>query len=92
MTPNERVKSIREKTGLSQAKFAYKLGIPSGIINNIELNKGRVTPEVAKKIEETFNINLRWTLYGEETEIIKENQNVPIPESSRSKNDEVNQN
>ncbi len=61
----ERLKEIRQEFNLSQAKFAQELNLNTSVINSIELNRGRVTPEIAKKIEERFNVNLRWILFGE---------------------------
>lgn len=72
MDTKDRFLEIRKELGLSQAKFDNKLELPTGTSNSIDSGRGRVTPEIAKKIEEVFKINLRWLLFGEGEKYISE--------------------
>ncbi len=54
---NNGIKRLREKTGLSQEKFAEKIGFSAKGISNIERNKYQPTAETIDKICEVFNIH-----------------------------------
>ena len=66
MNPSEKIKLIREKLDLSQAKFGESIGVNQKKIADIEIGRQRVTPEIAKAVEDIYKINLRWLLFDEE--------------------------
>ena len=85
MNTNERLKQLREELELSQAKFAQKAGLAPTTLNNIELNRGRITPEIAKKIEDVFGVNLRWLLLDENPKFINKKNIEEIPDEDKLK-------
>lgn len=64
-TPNQRFKEIRTERRFSVTQFAKILGLTQPKVSDIEAGRQRVTPEIAKKIEDIFYINIRWLLFGE---------------------------
>lgn len=67
MNTSERLKFIREKTGLSQSKFADTLEVKASLINHIEGGRQEISVDLAKKMRDRFNINFEWILLGEST-------------------------
>lgn len=61
---NERIKNIRKKEGLSQQKFADKLGIARGNIAAYEVGKNAPSDAVISLICSKFNVNKEWILTG----------------------------
>lgn len=61
---NERIKDIRKKEGLSQQKFADKLGIARGNIAAYEVGKNAPSDAVISLICSKFNVNKDWILTG----------------------------
>ncbi len=61
---NERIKDIRKKEGLSQQKFADKLGIARGNIAAYEVGKNAPSDAVISLICSKFNVNKDWLLIG----------------------------
>lgn len=61
---NERIKNIRKKEGLSQQKFADKLGIARGNIAAYEVGKNAPSDAVISLICSKFNVNKEWLLTG----------------------------
>lgn len=61
---NERIKYIRKKEGLSQQKFADKLGIARGNIAAYEVGKNAPSDAVISLICSKFNVNKDWLLTG----------------------------
>ena len=61
---NERIKEIRKKEGLSQQKFADKLGIARGNIAAYEVGKNSPSDAVISLICSKFNVNKEWLLTG----------------------------
>lgn len=60
-----RLKFIREINGLSQKKFADKLGVPQQNIARYDLGKvKRLDFNFAKKVSELFHIDTEWLLSG----------------------------
>ena len=61
----DNIRAIRREFGLTQAEFAEKLGVTSGVITNLEYNR---LSEPEKKmplfrlIEKTFGVPLDWIL------------------------------
>ncbi len=54
---NNGIKRLRESTGLTQEKFAEKIGSSTKGISNIERNRYQPKPETIDKICEVFNIH-----------------------------------
>ncbi|MEZ4598866.1 MAG: helix-turn-helix transcriptional regulator [Syntrophotaleaceae bacterium] len=50
--------------GISQAKFAKSLGVPSYKIRDMESGKVRTSPDIARKMEELFDFSFRWVMTG----------------------------
>lgn len=61
---NDRIKDIRKKEGLSQQKFADKLGIARGNIAAYEVGKNAPSDAVISLICSKFNVNKDWLLTG----------------------------
>lgn len=61
---NERIKDIRKKEGLSQQKFADKLGIARGNIAAYEVGKNSPSDAAVSLICSKFNVNKDWLLTG----------------------------
>lgn len=61
---NERIKEIRKKEGLSQQKFADKLGIARGNIAAYEVGKNAPSDAVVSLICSKFNVNEEWLRSG----------------------------
>lgn len=61
---NERVKELRLKEGLSQDKFATKLGVTRSVISNIEYGKVEVKEYLINLIVSQFKVNKDWLLAG----------------------------
>lgn len=65
MNTSERIKLIRQDSGLSQQKFASRLGMSRDVIKNIELNLVEPKEYVIKAICREFKINYLWLTKGE---------------------------
>lgn len=65
MTTNQRIKELRMKLGLSQAKFAKAISISNGYIAGIELENRNVNDRLIKLISATFNVSEKWLKTGE---------------------------
>lgn len=61
---NERIKEIRKKEGLSQQKFADKLGIARGNIAAYEVGKNAPSDAAISLICSKFNVNEEWLRTG----------------------------
>jgi DNA-binding XRE family transcriptional regulator len=66
LTSGERLKKIRNDLSLTQAELANILGFEWHKIKDIETGKQKLTPELAKKIEDLFSVNGWWLLTGQE--------------------------
>lgn len=75
---NERIKEIRKKEGLSQQKFADKLGIARGNIAAYEVGKNAPSDAVISLICSKFNVNEEWlrTGNGEAYQHLTKNQEI----------------
>lgn len=87
MTPAQRMKYIRQRTGLSQAEFAFALGEKTSRINSIESGKQRKIPsDLAENILKIFpepDISFKWILTGEEDPVYMSNSvnnDIVMPE------------
>ena len=70
---SERVKQIRENNHLTQKQLAECLDLKHEKIRDIENDKQKLNIEIAQKIEDKFNINLRWLLTGRGDKYITSN-------------------
>lgn len=61
---NNRIKEIRKKEGLSQQKFADKLGIARGNVAAYEVGKNAPSNAVISLICSKFNVNEEWLRTG----------------------------
>ena len=64
MSINERIKQLRQKLNLSQAKFAKAISISNGYIASIELGNRTVNDRIIKLICVTFSVREEWLKYG----------------------------
>jgi len=55
----KRIKELREKTGLSQEKFALECGLDRTYINSLEHGRRNITLESLKKILDILNISFK---------------------------------
>lgn len=60
----ERIKKIRDQFDLTQKQLATAIGLEPYQIRDIELGKTKVSPEAAVKIENIYNVNMRWLFTG----------------------------
>lgn len=65
MEQNLRFKKIRHQLNLQQKEIAEKTGISTRIVQNIEQGKQKVTIQIAQKLEEVFNVDIKWLLFGD---------------------------
>ena len=65
MSPNQRIKQVRQALNLSQAKFAKAISISNGYIAGIELENRNVNDRLIKLICITFNVRENWLRTGE---------------------------
>ena len=61
---NERLKQARKVLGLSQSKFAEKLGMTAQALSLIEIGKTPITDKHIKPICAIFNVNEEWLETG----------------------------
>lgn len=62
---NERIKKIRNTIGLSQQKFADRLGIARGNIAAYEVGKNAPSDAVIALICKEFDVNEKWLRLGQ---------------------------
>lgn len=60
-----RLKQVRESAGISQRKFASRLGLTGSAVSLIEGGERPVTERTIKAIASEFNINEHWLRTGE---------------------------
>ena len=60
MTINERIKTVREKLGLSQARFAAGIPISNGYIAAIELGHREPTERIIRLVCTQYRVNEAW--------------------------------
>ena len=65
MSEHLRLKEVRTEKKFTQKEFAEILNLTNWqVVKNIEIGTRKISPEIAIKIEDEFNINLRWILTG----------------------------
>ncbi len=72
MNINQRVKEVRLKLNMSQAKFAKALSMSNGYIAGIELDHNKVNDRIVKLMHFTFNVSEEWLKTGEGTMFYEE--------------------
>lgn len=65
MSINQRVREVRQKLNMSQAKFAKALSMSNGYIAGIELEHNKVNDRIVKLICFTFHVSEEWLRTGE---------------------------
>lgn len=68
----ERVKSLRESKGLSQAQFAEKIGVKQAFISKIESNTASFTVEHIILLKNVFGVDLNRLLTCEGNAVVAE--------------------
>ena len=85
----DRYKKALDYIGLKQIPLSSKLGVPLNEIKNMSSKKKKVTPEFALLLEDKFNINPVWLIFGRgEMIFTQEDQNL-LEETEKSINELV---
>jgi len=66
MLAGGRIKSTRNNSKLSQAKFAKEIGYSQGYVRDIELGKVKPSRRILEAISQRFNVSIDWLLTGED--------------------------
>lgn len=61
----ERLKSVREESGLTQAEFAARLGISARAVQSYEYAEREMSISVLDQLYEVFGVNPVWLLKGD---------------------------
>lgn len=64
-TVNERIKELRKALGLTQQKFADKIGVKQNTVAQYEMGRNQPIDTVIALICREFNVNEDWLRYGE---------------------------
>ena len=84
MSKNNRLKTVRDKLGLTRTAMSKDIGIKDYKIKDIENGRNKLTHDILVKISKKYSINTQWLLTGEgsmflddqpKTEIITQEQN-----------------
>ena len=62
---NERIKELRKALGLTQQKFADKIGVKQNTVAQYEIGRNQPIDTVIALICREFNVNEDWLRYGE---------------------------
>lgn len=62
----DRIKKIRKESGLTQEKFAERLGLKRNTIATYETGKSEPMDNIIVSMCREFNINEEWLRYGKE--------------------------
>ena len=86
-----RVKKVREHFGLTQAQFALRINITSGLISLIETDRYNVSEDTIKRICNVFSVSEEWlrTGIGDMTQMVpvdKENIRTRIKKIRKENN------
>ncbi len=65
MTKNLRIKQIRQRLGLTQAKFAKRIAISTSYLAGMELGDKKVNDRTIKLIGMEFNVDEHWLRTGD---------------------------
>ena len=72
MSDYKRLKEVREENRYTQKEFAEILDLKQAKVRDIEVGRGKLSMEILVKIEDEFNINLRWLLTGRGNKYLNE--------------------
>jgi transcriptional regulator with XRE-family HTH domain len=64
MSSQERLKQVRNTLGLTQVKFAERIGIASSYLAEMELGKKKLNDRTIRLIGMEFGVNERWLSTG----------------------------
>lgn len=64
---NARLKKLRKENGFTQAQIGKVLGMGQNAYSSLE-QRGRVNTLVLKRLAEFYDVDVKYILYGEETE------------------------
>lgn len=81
---SNRLNEIRTDNKLTQDEFAIKLDLKQAKIREIEGGRQKVNIEIATKIEDEFNINLRWLLTGRGDKYLGDCNSVNVSNGNNS--------
>jgi putative transcription factor len=73
----QRIRGKRESMGLTQEKFAQQLNEKESVIHHLEVGKGGMSLDLARKLERKLGITLV-EQYEDSTEKIKKTDNVAL--------------
>ena len=65
MTPNERLKELRNNLQLSQEEMGKRLGVTRGAFCKIELGDRKLTEQMTRSICREFRVNYYWLAEGQ---------------------------
>lgn len=74
----ERIKTVREKAGLSQTAFAAKIGVSRSAVNKIESGENNPAERTIRVIASEFNVNYDWLTKGEGEMFQEESSNIEL--------------
>jgi DNA-binding XRE family transcriptional regulator len=83
ITGNEyaiRIKEARNSLDMTQKSFATPLNLKWDNIKDLETGRKNLTPELARKIEEIYSINLRWLITGQGSMFLLSEENANAEE------------
>lgn len=78
MTTGERIKSVREKLGITQEDFAKKIGTKRNTITNYEANRREPMDATIRSICREFDVNEHWLRTGEGEMFIQKSRSDEI--------------
>lgn len=64
MTINQRIRKVREATGLSQSRFSERISLSSGYYAAIELGNRNVNDRIIKLVCSEFHVSEAWLRLG----------------------------
>ena len=65
MEMNDRIRLIRTNAGLTQEKFAERLGLKRNSVANYEIGRNTPLDAITCSICKEFNVNENWLRYGQ---------------------------
>ncbi len=75
VTVNERIKELRKALGLTQQKFADKIGVKQNTVAQYEMGRNQPIDTVITLICKEFNVNEDWLRYGDGKMFRPQNRN-----------------
>jgi len=75
MSDYKRLKEVREEKRYTQKDFAEHIDLKQAKIRDIEVGRGKISTDIALKIEDEFNINMRWLLSGRGDKYLNKDSN-----------------